>query len=166
MVGQDPPRPPRVVAGVLGDKTLPEYFIGTLVVRLQRTWEDRNSLMLGRRLGRGLYAFLGQIATNDEPVPWFGQLALLAVYRDGEVHLLHYFFSVLVGVYSTYKQILVFDTKLLASVTPLVFDILLEVFVVRRSFHAVPREDHWIHLGGSAPHSTGSRCHASGRGRQ
>ena len=49
--------------------------------------------------GQGIHAYLGQLASRVNPVPGLERLALLWVERYITVHLLHLFFSVLVGQY-------------------------------------------------------------------
>ena len=55
--------------------------------------------------GRVLHDFLGHIASGVKPIPGFSGITLLAVNWGGTVHLLHSYFSILVGVQSTYRQI-------------------------------------------------------------
>ena len=48
---------------------------------------------------------LGHFASGVDPVPGIEPLTLLGVDRDGTVHLLHSFFSVAVGQYSTNRKL-------------------------------------------------------------
>ena len=62
---------------------------------------DRTACTLEERSGRGLHSFLLHLALGEVPVPGLEKVTLVAVDKDGRVHLMHSLFSVCVDIYST-----------------------------------------------------------------
>ena len=58
-----------------------------------------------KRSNRPLQTLLGHLASRMDPVPGFERLALLWIDQDRTVHLLYFFFSVPVGLYSSDWQL-------------------------------------------------------------
>ena len=75
-------------------------------------------------------------------------MELMAIKRDGLVHLLHLLLSALVGVYITASNLFDFTGELPSSGIPPVFEILVEAFALQCYVRTVPREDHKSHLEG------------------
>ena len=107
-----PLRLPRLVGEVLRTGQLPDDLVGALEDRFRVTVEEGGYLSSEILTGRGLHAFLGHLASGVEPYPGLERLYLLGVDREGTVHVLHSFFSVPVGCYSTERRLLDFNGEL------------------------------------------------------
>ena len=79
MVDPNPPRPPRLVGGLLRNGQLPNNRVEALLGRFQVTREDGGSLPMEKRSGRGLHSFLYHLTSGVDPVPGFEWVALLQV---------------------------------------------------------------------------------------
>ena len=94
MVCPNPSHPSRLVGGVLRTCQIPNKLDRDLSAQFRVMKEYGGALSVEVRSSRGIYSFLGILAFGIDPVPGFSVLALLAVYWDGSVHLLHYLFYI------------------------------------------------------------------------
>ena len=101
--------------------------------------------------GRGLHSLLAHLALGEVRVPGLEQVTLVGFDLDGQVHLLHLLFSVLVNIYLKECRLFACPGELPAEGLPPVMAIPPDFFVDRRSVRAVPREDHIAHMGGISP---------------
>ena len=101
MVDPAPHRPLRSVGEVLGTGRLPRDFVEALSVRFRITREEAGPLSTEEKSIRGVHSFLAHFTSRVDLVPGFERVALMQVYLDRKVHLLHLLFSVPVGPYST-----------------------------------------------------------------
>ena len=85
-------------------------------------------------------------------------VTLLQVEPDGTVHLLHSFFNVVVGLFSTARQLFPCHGELLREGLPPVVELPVHDFSVRISVHTLARVDHVSHLEGPL-HLSGKLCH-------
>ena len=97
---------------------------------------------------RGIHSFLGILAFGIDPVSGFSVLALLVIYREGAIHLLHSLLYFLLFVYTTTRHIFACLDDFPTEVLPTVVEVPVNAFLVRRVFHSVPRANHESRLGG------------------
>ena len=93
---------------------------------------DRTACTLEERSGRGLHSFLLHLALGEVPVPGLEKVTLVAVDKDGRVHLMHSLFSVCVDVYSTECHLFACIGELPAEGLPQVTRLLPDFFAARR----------------------------------
>ena len=90
---------------VLVTNQLQDKLVGALTDRLQVTREDRVPLSSKHHAGQWINIFFWNLASGVKPVPGFYRLTFMGIDWDRTVHLLYYFFSVLVSLYSTARRI-------------------------------------------------------------
>ena len=86
---------------------------------------------------RGMHDFPGIPAAKAALPPGLERLALIAVKRDGEAHVLHSLFSVPVRPYRPERRLFVCQGELPLEGLPLIIDIPTPSFAVRRIFSAL-----------------------------
>ena len=95
--------PPQVQSGLvpklIGASPVPSIFVEELDGRFHAKDADGNSLSTGEAYFWNLHAYLGHLVGNVIPVVRLALLVLLKVDQNGEVHLLHWIFSVPVSAY-------------------------------------------------------------------
>ena len=146
-----PPRPPQLVGEVLGTGQLPDNLVEDLLDWFQFAGEEGGSLSTELSSGRWLHAFLGNLYSRVDPSSVLERLSLLGVDRDRTVDVLHLFFSVPVGKYSTEKILLAFSGGIPTEGLLPLTDIHVVSFAVRCAVCSVPIEDHIIHVEGTPP---------------
>ena len=99
--------------GCLGLADSPEILLDVFRVGSESPGKRGGGLSSERRAGRGIHAFLGHLAYRADLVPGMEFLTLLGVNQDGTVHLLHSFFSILIGQYFTDRWLFAFVWDLL-----------------------------------------------------
>ena len=151
MGASKPPKPPQLVGGVLRTGRLPDNLVGALLARFRVTGEEGGGLYSEIRSGIGIYTLLWNLDSKVDPAPGMEHLALLGVDRDGRVHVLHSFFSIPVGRYSTERRLLDFSGDLSPEGIPTVTDPPVYAFAVQRIIFTVPREDQLVHIEGTPP---------------
>ena len=93
------------MAEVLRNGRLPDDFFGALSARFLVTDTDGEALTAELCRGGGIHAFLGRLTAEAASVPGLAGLTLLGVDHDGEAHVLHSFFSILVGLYDLDRRL-------------------------------------------------------------
>ena len=91
------------------------------------------------------HAFLDLLTLGLDPVKWYSRIALLTVDYKGAVHLLHFFLSIPVVVYSTSQRL--FASIWFLSKGGVVAVVVAKASTVRLTVCAEPRSDHVSHLG-------------------
>ena len=147
------PRPPQLVGEVLETVQLPDNLVRAFSDQFWVTRGEGGPLSAERRYGRVIHALLGNQAYRLEPSPGMEHLTLLGVNRDGTVYVLHSFFSVPVGRYSTDRRLLDFSGDRPMEGIPPMMDLPMASFTVRHVVCAVTREDHIFHIEGIPPSS-------------
>ena len=105
-MGDTAPTPlPWLVAEILGTSRLHDNFVGALLDCLRVTDANGETLSTEQQKSGGIPAFLGILTAEADPVPGLGGFTLLGVNPDGEAHVLHSFFSVLVGLYNLDRRL-------------------------------------------------------------
>ena len=99
MSAPDPPRPPRLVGGVLRTGQLPYDIIGDLSDRFRVTREEEGALSSEIRSGRGIHVFPGKLASGVDPALGMDCLAILGFDRYRTVRVFHSLFYVPAGYY-------------------------------------------------------------------
>ena len=87
--------------------------------------------MLELRSGRVIHAYLGLLTSRVDSASIIERLSLLIVGRDGEVHVMHSFFSVPVVPYAAKQFLLVFRGELTLEGLPPIVDIPVASLAVR-----------------------------------
>ena len=141
-----PPQPPWFVGKVLGNGQPPDEFVGDLSAQLQVIDDEGRPLLLDMRSRQGIHTYLGILAVRVDSAPGTERLALLMVDQDGEVHVLHSFFSVSVRPYYTESCFLAFRGDITPEGLPPIANIPVDSLLVQCAFSAVPREDHVVHI--------------------
>ena len=112
IVGWDPKWLTRLVGEVLRAVKPPNKLVKDLLVWFCVKMEDGISMPLEGHKGWRLSYFSGNLGAIAELVPGFSQMALLPVYCDGILHLLHLLLSIPVGVYYIVIRLLAFGGDL------------------------------------------------------
>ena len=146
MVNPDDPQPPWLVGEVLGTVQLPDNLVRALLAWFQVTREDVRTMSTKKRSSRGLYSFVGYLASGVDLVSGFHALYLIGVNQKVTVHLLHLLFSVPVGLYYTAWGISACGGDMPCEGLLLVVDLPVYAFAVRRSVRAIPRVFHLSHM--------------------
>ena len=115
------------------------------------TDKEVGALSFELRYRRGLHAYLGLLAAGVDSAPTMECLALIMVNWDGEVQVLHPFFSVPVAPYGTDRCLLDFRGELPSEGLPQIAAIPVASFVVQHAVNSVPREYHMVHVEGILP---------------
>ena len=102
----DPLWPHWSVGKVIGTCRLPIDIVGNLSTRFQVTQEESGGLSSEMCSRRCLHSLLGHLASGAETVLFLERLILIGFDRDGTVHLLHLFLSVLFDPYSRDQRLL------------------------------------------------------------
>ena len=120
IVKPHPSCPPQLVGGVLGTGKLHNKLVGDLLYRFQFTWEEGGGVSSDLRARQGIHVFLGHLPSRVDPVPGLERLTPLMFDCDRMVHLLHLFFYIPVGPYSTDWRLLALAGELpLEGLTPM-----------------------------------------------
>ena len=148
----DPPCPPRLVGEVIETVQIPDGLFVDLLDWLQFNQEEVGELSLDVHSGLRIHVFLRNLASREEPVPGLEHLALMGVGQDDTLHLLHLLLYFLVFSYSIDKILLAFVGEItLDPSPPLVTELPINAFAVRRTIYAVTQEDHRIRVEGVPP---------------
>ena len=100
---------------------------------------------------RGIYTLIFHLAYGIDRVPGLYGITILGFKRDGTVNLLQQLFSIPVCLYSMHWQLFACLGELPDEGLNTVVDITMEAFAVRRSVHAMTRDNHMGHLEGVTP---------------
>ena len=151
MIDSNPPRPPQLARELLGTFRLPDKLVEGLSGHFRATKEDGETISMEQCTGRGLHAFLSNLAYGVEPVPGFPGITLFGVDRYRTVHLTHSLLSIPVGMYSTSRRLFSCLGELPDEGLPTVVNINVETFTVRCYVCAIQQSDHTSHLEGATP---------------
>ena len=103
------------------------------------------------RSRRELHASPGILTSGVGYAPGMECLSLLVVNQGGEVHILHFIFSVLVSLCATERSLLLFRGELPSEGIPPIAEIPVDSLAVRRAISDVLREDQLVHVEGIPP---------------
>ena len=91
-------RTPWLVVEALGTRTILAEFAAILAAHSWTVPMDGTACTPEERMGQGLHSFLLHLMLGEVPVPGLERVMLVAVYKDGQMHLMYLLFSVWANV--------------------------------------------------------------------